>query len=168
MEGGRKGLKLVIETVVGMISILMALLFLGGARSGRETIDAGLLVTMFALLPLFGVSALFFIGRYLEKHGYRREDVKRLHVILEENWGRDRFVKDVQEIIGHHIIVWYLLGMALFLTGNVVGGGNFRGRHVSGNFFVYPYLPPHGAVDIRHSLHFVCSRLWEGMDGNIG
>lgn len=76
---------------------------------------------MFALLPLFGVSALFFIGRHLEKHGYRREDFKRLHVILEENWGRDRFVKDVQEIIGHHIIVWYLLGMALFLTGNVVG-----------------------------------------------
>ncbi|MDI3474854.1 MAG: hypothetical protein PWQ79_1671 [Thermococcaceae archaeon] len=60
---GRKGLKLIMETVVGMISIFIALLFLG-ARSGG-TIDAGLLVTMFALLPLFGVSALFFIGRYL-------------------------------------------------------------------------------------------------------
>lgn len=121
---GRKGLKLIIETVVGMISILMALLFLG-ARSGGETIDAGLLVTMFALLPLFGVSALFFIGRHLEKHGYRREDFKRLHVILEENWGRDRFVKDVQEIIGHHIIVWYLLGMALFLTAETLWGRQF-------------------------------------------
>ncbi|NJF25336.1 hypothetical protein [Thermococcus sp. Bubb.Bath] len=78
-------------------------------------------MTMFVLLPFFGVSVTFFIGRYLEKHGYQKEDVKRLHIILEENWGRGRFVKDVQEIIGHHIIAWYLLSMALFLTGNVVG-----------------------------------------------
>jgi hypothetical protein len=116
---GRKGLKLIIETVVGMISVFMALLFLG-AHSEGEAIDAGLLVMMFALLPLFGISAVFFIGQYLEKHGYQREDVKRLHLILEENWGRDRFVKDVQEIIGYHIIAWYLLDMAFFMTGNVV------------------------------------------------
>ncbi|WP_054841373.1 hypothetical protein [Thermococcus peptonophilus] len=114
------GLKLIIETVVGMISVFMALLFLG-AHSEGKAIDAGLLVMMFALLPLFGVSAVFFIGRYLGKHGYRREDVKRLHLILEENWDRGgRFVKDVQEIIGYHIIAWYLLCMAFFMTGNVV------------------------------------------------
>lgn len=101
MQGGR-GIKLIIETVVGLIVIFIALLFLVAHGNG-ETIDAGLLVTMFVLLVPFGISAVFFIGRYLKKHGYRREDVKRLHVIIEENWGRDRFARDVQEIIGYHL-----------------------------------------------------------------
>ncbi|ASJ02252.1 hypothetical protein A3L09_02695 [Thermococcus profundus] len=116
---GKKGLKLIVETVVFEIIVLMVLLFFA-ARSSDVPVDVGLLATMFALLIPFGISAVFFLGRYLEKHDYRREDVKRLYIALEETWGRDRFVKDVQEIIGYHIIAWYLLGMAFFMTGNVV------------------------------------------------
>lgn len=91
---GRKGFKLIIEIVVGMIFILMVFFFLG-VCSGGEIIDVGLFVMMFVFFLFFGVFVFFFIGCYFEKYGYWREDFKWFYVIFEENWGRDRFVKDV-------------------------------------------------------------------------
>jgi len=116
---GRRGLKLIVEMVVFGILILLALLFLG-VRSSGEAVDPELLATMFLLLVPVGISTTFFLGRYIEKRGYRKGDVKRLHVILDENWDDGDFVRDVQRIIMDHLILWWLLDMALVLTGNVV------------------------------------------------
>jgi hypothetical protein len=81
---GRKGFRLIIETVVFEIIVLMVLLFFV-ARSNDMPVNVGLLVTIFVLLIPFEISAVFFLGRYIEKHGYLWKDVKRLYIILEEN-----------------------------------------------------------------------------------
>lgn len=57
---GRKGFKLIIEIVVGMIFILMVFFFLG-VCSGGEIIDVGLFVMMFVFFLFFGVFVFFLL-----------------------------------------------------------------------------------------------------------
>ncbi|NJE79673.1 hypothetical protein E3E34_11310, partial [Thermococcus sp. GR4] len=58
------------------------------------------------LFVLMVASMVFFLARILEKHGYRKSDIKRIDEILEEHWKEpwdSGYLKyDVQECIAHH------------------------------------------------------------------
>jgi hypothetical protein len=64
-------------------------------------------------------SMVFFLARILEKHGYRKSDIKRIDEILEEHWEEpwdSGYLKhDVQECVAHHLILWGIF--STFLLG---------------------------------------------------
>ncbi|WP_237710110.1 hypothetical protein [Pyrococcus sp. ST04] len=64
-------------------------------------------------------SMIFFLARILEKHGYKKSDIKRIDEILEEHWKEpwdSGYLKhDVQECIVHHLILWGIF--STFLLG---------------------------------------------------
>ncbi|WP_231845514.1 hypothetical protein [Pyrococcus abyssi] len=74
------------------------------------------LITAFLFVLVMG-SMVFFLARILEKHGYRKSDIKRIGEILEEHWDEpwdSGYLKhDVQECIAHHLIIWGLLSTSL-------------------------------------------------------
>ncbi|NJE54098.1 hypothetical protein [Thermococcus sp. 21S9] len=71
------------------------------------------------LFVLMVASMVFFLARILEKHGYRKSDIKRIDEILEEHWKEpwdSGYLKyDVQECIAHHLILWGIF--STFLLG---------------------------------------------------
>ncbi|NJE11165.1 hypothetical protein [Thermococcus sp. MAR1] len=75
------------------------------------------------LFVLMIASMVFFLARILEKHGYRKRDIKRIDEILEEHWKEpwdSGYLKyDVQECIAHHLILWGIFSTSLLGFHNV-------------------------------------------------
>ncbi|NJE05659.1 hypothetical protein E3E36_05780 [Thermococcus sp. M36] len=88
----------------------------------RKNLNAVNLIAAFSLLVPFLLSARYFMGKALEGYGYSRGDVKRLPEILEKTWGRSYLPREVQEIIGRHIMFWGFFATAIIMAGNLVEG----------------------------------------------
>jgi len=69
------------------------------------------------------VSTAFFLARILERHGYRKRDIKRIDEILEEHWNEpwdSGYLKhDVQYCIAYHLVFWGFLSVALLKFQNI-------------------------------------------------
>ncbi|NJE45964.1 hypothetical protein E3E35_00780 [Thermococcus sp. GR7] len=88
----------------------------------RENLNAVNLLIVLLLLAIFLLTAPHFVGKALEDYGYSREDVRRLPEILEKTWGRSYLPKEVQDIIGRHVMLWGFFATAVIMTGNLVEG----------------------------------------------
>ena len=79
-------------------------------------------VSIFLLLIIFLLVALYFVGRALERYGYSRRDVRRLPEIIEKTHGRLYLPKEVFNILGNAIVFWGLFSSAVLLTENPLWG----------------------------------------------
>ncbi|NJE30347.1 hypothetical protein E3E38_04685 [Thermococcus sp. 18S1] len=109
--GGNKGLIMIVLMIVVTFSLW------GFVWVNVGGITFGWVITMIALLILVAFSIVFFLGRILEKHGYTKRDIKRLHVILEEHWNEPwepgYLLYEVQRCIIYHLLLWGFLGTLL-------------------------------------------------------
>ncbi|USS40242.1 hypothetical protein NF865_07890 [Thermococcus aggregans] len=98
--------------------VLSAVLF-GFAWVKLGVITREWVLSTILLFALMVASMVFFLARILEKHGYRKSDIKRIDEILEEHWKEpwdSGYLKyDVQECIAHHLILWGIF--STFLLG---------------------------------------------------
>ncbi|WP_297090109.1 hypothetical protein [Thermococcus sp.] len=96
--------------------VLFAILF-GFAWVKLGVITREWVLSTILLFVLMVASMVFFLARILEKHGYRKSDIKRIDEILEEHWDEpwdSGYLKyDVQECIAHHLILWGIFSTSL-------------------------------------------------------
>ncbi|WP_297468026.1 hypothetical protein [Thermococcus sp.] len=79
-------------------------------------------VSIFLLLIIFLLVALYFVGRALERYGYSRRDVRRLPEIIEKTHGRLYLSKEIFDTITRALIFWGLFSSAVLLTENPLWG----------------------------------------------
>ncbi|WP_148882976.1 hypothetical protein [Thermococcus aciditolerans] len=115
----RKILELALQSLFLIAFWIVMWLFIPATR---RNLNATNLFAAFSLLVPFLLSARHFVGKALESYGYSREDVRRLPEILEKTWGRNYLPKEVQEIIGRHIMFWGFFATAVIGTGNLTEG----------------------------------------------
>jgi len=108
---GKKGFVMIIF----MMLITVALWGFVWVHQGNITFEW--ILTMIMFFALIILSMTFFIGKILEKHGYRKKELKKLHVILEEHWTdpweQGYLLYDVQRSIIYHLLLWGFLGTIL-------------------------------------------------------
>ncbi|WP_297495495.1 hypothetical protein [Thermococcus sp.] len=80
------------------------------------------IVSIFLLLIIFLLVALYFVGRTLERYGYSRRDIKRLSEIIEKTHGRLYLSKEVFNTVANALIFWGLFSSAVLLTENPLWG----------------------------------------------
>jgi len=88
----------------------------------RKNLNAVTLFAVLLLLVPFLLTALYFVGKTLERYGYSREDIKRLPEIIEKTHGRLYLSKEIFNIIGKTLVFWGLFASALVMTGDPVKG----------------------------------------------
>ncbi|NJD98922.1 hypothetical protein E3E26_03845 [Thermococcus sp. LS1] len=107
--------KKVLVMIIYMVVLGIAPFSFIWIEHGGMTLEWALGTVAFLLLTV--ASMVFFLARVLEKHGYSKKDIKRLHVILEEHWEEPwewGYLKyDVQRYIAYHIVFWGFLSTAL-------------------------------------------------------
>ncbi|WP_297092650.1 hypothetical protein [Thermococcus sp.] len=79
-------------------------------------------LSVFVLLPIFLLIALYFVGRTLENYGYSRRDVRRLPEMIERTHGRLYLSREIFDTIANALIFWGLFSSAVLLTGNPLWG----------------------------------------------
>jgi len=77
---------------------------------------------VFALLPLFLLVALHFVGRALERYGYSRRDIRKLPEIIERTHRRLYLAKEIFDTITSSLMFWGLFSSAVLLTENPLLG----------------------------------------------
>jgi len=87
----------------------------------RENLDAVNLFVVFLLLVPFLLTAVYFVGKALERYGYSRKDIKCLPEIIEKTHGRLYLLKEVFEIIARAMVFWGFVATAVVITGDTVG-----------------------------------------------
>ncbi|ASJ07629.1 hypothetical protein [Thermococcus pacificus] len=113
--------KIIFEIFIFPAVLFTALFGFTWAKLGVMTREWALITAL--LFVLVVGSMVFFLARILEKHGYRKSDIKRIDEILEEHWDEpwySGYLKhDVQECIAHHLIIWGLLSTSLLAFHDV-------------------------------------------------
>ncbi|WP_297549177.1 hypothetical protein [Thermococcus sp.] len=94
-------------------------------------------VSIFLLLIIFLLVALYFVGRTLERYGYSRRDVRRLPEIIEKTHGRLYLPKEIFDTITRALIFWGLFSSAVLLTKNPPLGSPQRHCDVCADIFVF-------------------------------
>ena len=98
--------------------VLFSMLF-GFAWVKLGVITREWVLSTLILFVLMVASMVIFLARILERHGYRKRDIKKIDEILEEHWKEpwdSGYLKyDVQECIAHHLILWGIF--STFLLG---------------------------------------------------
>ena len=107
--------KILLEMVVYPLALGVPPFALIWIKHGGMTIEWAIEVAV--LFSLMVVSTAFFLARILEKHGYRKSDIKRIDEILEEHWEEPwdwGYLKhDAQHCIVYHLVLWGFLSVAL-------------------------------------------------------
>ncbi|AEC51892.1 hypothetical membrane protein, conserved [Pyrococcus sp. NA2] len=77
---------------------------------------------VFALLSIFLLVALHFVGKALERYGYSQGDVRMLPEIIERAHGQLYLAREIFDIIARALIFWGLFSTAVLLTENPLLG----------------------------------------------
>jgi hypothetical protein len=107
--------RVVLETLVYPLMLGVPPFAFVWVKYGGMTLEWALEMIVLSLLLV--VSTALFLARILEKHGYRKSDIKRLFDILEKHWEEPwdcGYLKhDVQYCIVYHLLLWGFLSVAL-------------------------------------------------------
>jgi hypothetical protein len=113
--------RVVLETLVYPLLLGVPPFAFVWVKHGGMTLEWALEMIVLSLLLV--VSTVHFLARILEKHGYRKSDIKRLFDILEKHWEEQwdcGYLKhDVEYCIVYHLLLWGFLSVALLEFRNV-------------------------------------------------
>ncbi|NJE30349.1 hypothetical protein E3E38_04695 [Thermococcus sp. 18S1] len=107
--------KIILQIFVFPVVLFSMLFGFAWVKLGVITLEW--VLSTILLFVLMVASMVLFLTRILEKHGYRKRDIKRIDEILEEHWKEpwdSGYLKyDVQECIAHHLILWGIFSTSL-------------------------------------------------------
>ncbi|SEW04721.1 hypothetical protein [Thermococcus thioreducens] len=132
----------------------------------RKNLNAVTLFAVLLLLVPFLLTALYFVGKALERYGYSREDIKRLPEIIEKTHGRLYLSKEIFNIIGKTFVFWGLFASALMMTGDPVKG-ILNGVAIFARIFAFFVLLVSMVIWVM-GLPFALYELFKGKEPNRG